>query len=337
MALRRLSAGWEREGGNGDPSIDDLEALGIQATLTIPLVARDRVLGALTLISTDPSRQFDDGESALADDLAHRAAFAIENARLYQAAQQASQARDEILGVVSHDLRNPLSAISMCARVLLESPPAAAEDRRELADAILESTHLMQRLIQDLLDVSTIESGHLKIQTRREVLGPIVDAALTMVREGADERGLSLVRDLAPNLPDVQVDAMRLEQVLANLVGNAVKFTERGGSVTVRAEASGEMVRVAVIDTGVGIPPEHLPHIFDRYWHARRQSRTVGTGLGLAIARGIVEAHGGSISVESALGGGTTFLFTLPAVESDRATPAPGAKRGATAEARRRG
>lgn len=337
VALRRLSAGWEREGGNGDPSIDDLEALGIQATLTIPLVARDRVLGALTLISTDPSRQFDDGESALADDLAHRAAFAIENARLYQAAQQASQARDEILGVVSHDLRNPLSAISMCARVLLESPPAAAEDRRELADAILESTHLMQRLIQDLLDVSTIESGHLKIQTRREVLGPIVDAALTMVREGADERGLSLVRDLAPNLPDVQVDAMRLEQVLANLVGNAVKFTERGGSVTVRAEASGEMVRVAVIDTGVGIPPEHLPHIFDRYWHARRQSRTVGTGLGLAIARGIVEAHGGSISVESALGGGTTFLFTLPAVESDRATPAPGAKRGATAEARRRG
>jgi len=337
VALRRLSAGWEREGGNGDPSIDDLEALGIQATLTIPLVARDRVLGALTLISTDPSRQFDDGELALADDLAHRAAFAIENARLYQAAQQASQARDEILGVVSHDLRNPLSAISMCARVLLESPPAAAEDRRELADAILESTHLMQRLIQDLLDVSTIESGHLKIQTRREVLGPIVDAALTMVREGADERGLSLVRDLAPNLPDVQVDAMRLEQVLANLVGNAVKFTERGGSVTVRAEASGEMVRVAVIDTGVGIPPEHLPHIFDRYWHARRQSRTVGTGLGLAIARGIVEAHGGSISVESALGGGTTFLFTLPAVESDRATPAPGAKRGATAEARRRG
>ncbi|MBK6306916.1 MAG: hypothetical protein IPF47_14830, partial [Gemmatimonadetes bacterium] len=104
----------------------------------------------------------------------------------------------------------------------------------------------MQRLIQDLLDVSTIESGHLKIQTRREVLGPIVDAALTMVREGADERGLSLVRDLAPNLPDVQVDAMRLEQVLANLVGNAVKFTERGGSVTVRAEASGDMVRVAV-------------------------------------------------------------------------------------------
>lgn len=96
---------------------------------------------------------------------------------------------------------------------------------------------------------------------------------------------------------------MRLEQVLANLVGNAVKFTERGGSVTVRAEASGDMVRVAVIDTGVGIPPEHLPHIFDRYWHARRQSRTVGTGLGLAIARGIVEAHGGS-SVESALGEG---------------------------------
>ena len=108
-------------------------------------------------------------------------------------------------------------------------------------------------------------------------------------------RGLTIVREVPTALPEVHVDAMRLEQVLANLVANAVKFTERGGQIIIRAEAIGDVVRVGVIDTGIGIPAEHLSHIFDRYWHARRQSRTVGTGLGLAIARGIVDAHGGAI------------------------------------------
>lgn len=316
---RRLAPGWEREGDGSDPRAGDVAALGVHAFVTLPLVARERVLGALTLISTDPARDFDEADLALADDLSHRAAFAIENAWLYQASQQASTARDEILGVVSHDLRNPLSAISMCARVLLDSPPTNAGARRELADAILESTHLMQRLIQDLLDVSTIESGHLKIHPHRESLDPIVDVAINMVREGANERGVIVAREFSSVLPDVNVDAMRMEQVLANLLGNAVKFTERGGRVVVHGEADGTVIRVRVSDNGCGIPPEHLPHLFDRYWHARRQSRTAGTGLGLAIARGIVEAHGGTITVESTLGVGTTFVFTIPVTDDSAA------------------
>lgn len=313
VVRRRLAPGWQDIDAAGDPRLDDVAALGIHAFVTLPLVARERVLGALTLVSTDAGRDFDENDLALADELSHRAAFAIENAWLYQTSQQATAARDDILGVVSHDLRNPLSAISMCARVLLDSPPEDAGARRELADAILQSTHLMQRLIQDLLDVSTIESGRLKVHRHRESLAPIVDAALNMVRESADERGVALVRELAAILPDIDVDAMRIEQVLANLLGNAVKFTERGGRVLVSGETDGDLVRVRVSDTGCGIPPEHLPRIFDRYWHARRQSRTVGTGLGLAIARGIVEAHGGAIAVESTPGVGTTFVFTLPA------------------------
>lgn len=312
VARRRLSAGWTRDDAL-DPSLaPDVEALGVCAFVTVPLVARDRVLGALSLISTDATRQYDDADLAVVDELSHRAAFAMENAWLYQEAQRASQARDEILGVVSHDLRNPISAVSMCARVLVESPPEQASDRRELAEAIVESTHLMQRLIQDLLDVSTIESGHLKVYPRRESLGRIVESAMTMVREGAAERGVRVYSTVPQALPLVEVDSQRLEQVLANLLGNAVKFTERGGTVAVEGEADASFVRVRVRDSGVGIPPEHLPHIFDRYWHARRQSRTVGTGLGLAIARGIVEAHGGTIGVESTPGEGTTFTFTLP-------------------------
>jgi PAS domain S-box-containing protein len=322
-----LPTGWElaREGAEDDPRVHEVSALGVHAYITVPLVARERLLGTLTLVSSDPARRYDEADVALAEEMATPAAFAIENAWLYQSAQQASRARDEILGVVSHDLRNPLSAISMCARVLLESPPAALEERRELADAILESTHLMQRLIQDLLDVSTIESGHLKIHPRREALLPLVDAVLTMVREGADDRGVDLVREVPASLPAVHVDAMRLEQVLANLLANAVKFTERGGRVTVHGEVDGPMVRVRVSDSGIGIPPEHVPHIFDRYWHAKRQSRTVGTGLGLAIAKGIVEAHGGSIRVESTLGVGSTFVFTLPTIEPPRGTERPAA------------
>lgn len=310
-----LASGWEREGAGNDSRVEDVAALGVRSYITIPLVARDRVLGALTLISTDPGRRYDEVSAALAEDMAIPSAFAIENAWLYQSAQQASTARDEILGVVSHDLRNPLSAISMCARVLLESPPDASEERHELAGAILESTHLMQRLIQDLLDVSTIESGHLQVHPRRESLGPLVDAVMQMVRESADDRGIALERDVSAALPAVFVDAMRVEQVLANLMGNAVKFTERGGHVRVHADVDGSFLRVMVCDSGIGIPPEHLPHLFDRYWHARRQSRTAGTGLGLAIARGIVEAHGGVLEVESTMGVGSTFTLTLPTID----------------------
>ena len=310
-----LEPGWEAEGADDDARASALAQCGITAFMTLPLVARDGVLGTLTLLSNQPRRPYDDIDVAVAEDLAPSMAFAVENAWLYQLSQQASRARDEILGVVSHDLRNPLSAISMCARVLLESPPEVADDRRELADAILQSTHLMQRLIQDLLDASTIESGHLQIHRRAEALGPLVDSALNMVRLAADERGIALVRDVAPALPAVFIDAMRLEQVLANLLGNAVKFTEHGGRVSVQVDLDGAVVRVRVSDSGVGIPAEHLPHIFDRYWHARRQSRTAGTGLGLAIARGIVEAHGGTLGVESSLGTGSTFTFTVPAVD----------------------
>lgn len=309
---RHLAAGWSLDGGEGDVRANDLEALGIHACATLPLVARTQALGTLTLLSTDPTRLYGDVELALAEDLALRAAFAVENARLYQSAQQASRARDEILGVVSHDLRNPLSAISMCARVLHESPPAKTDERRELTGAILESTQLMQRLIQDLLDVSTIESGHLTMLPRHERLAPIVESVMQMVRAEATARDVGLDALIPATLPTVHVDAMRLEQALANLLGNAIKFSERGSRVSVRAEVALGGVRVAVVDRGAGIPAEHLPHIFDRYWHARRQSRTAGTGLGLAIARGIVHAHGGVIEVESTLGVGSTFTVTLP-------------------------
>ncbi|MEP7381537.1 MAG: ATP-binding protein [Gemmatimonadota bacterium] len=319
-----VAPGWERQGDPADPRIEAVAALGVRGFITVPLVAHDRALGTLTLIQTEDRRPYDDMDATLVSELATRTAFAVENAWLYQAAQLASLARDEILDVVSHDLRNPLSAITMCARVLQDHPPDAPESRGQLAGAILESTQLMHRLIQDLLDLSTIESGRLAMNPSCEELPGIVDAVLHMVRDAADERGVTLERDVTHTLPTVYLDPMRIEQVLANLLVNAVKFTERGGRVTVSADAGASLVTVQVRDTGVGIPPEHLPHIFDRYWHARQKSPKAGTGLGLAIARGIVEAHGGTIAVESTVGEGSTFSFSLPIADDVLDAPTKG-------------
>ncbi|MBV6520431.1 MAG: Adaptive-response sensory-kinase SasA [Gemmatimonadaceae bacterium] len=296
-----------------DGGADGLVAsLGVRSYITAPLPASGRVTGALTLISTDASRVYGERDAHLAVELTALMGVAIDNAWLYETAQRAGRARDELLGVVSHDLRNPLSAVSMCAKVMLDSPPTDERAQRDLARAILQSSDIMNRMIQDLLDVSTIESGHLRITRSPQNLAHLVERVLDMHREAAESSGIAIRVDVEDDLPFLDVDGTRIIQVLANLVGNAIKFTERGGSVTIVARLHGSMVEVAVTDTGIGIPGEDLPHIFDRYWHARRTSRTLGTGLGLAIAQGIVDKHGGHLTVTSAPGKGSTFAFTIP-------------------------
>jgi PAS domain S-box-containing protein len=295
---------------NGKDSRGVLVAsLGITSVVSVPLSVGGRLTGVLTLINTDTRRPADPDRIRVSESVSKLIALAIENARLYHSAQRATTARDEILGAVSHDLRNPLAAISLCAHALKEG---TSGDRDEIIDAIVESAGMMNRMIQDLLDVATIDSGHLRIDPSEQQLATLVDRVLEMTQAAARERAIMLRDDLPPTLPVVTVDPTRFVQVLANLVGNAVKFTEAGGTVTISAHARADEVVVAVKDTGIGIPAEHLPHIFDRHWHARRTARTLGTGLGLAIARGIVEAHGGRIWVQSTEGAGSTFSFTIP-------------------------
>lgn len=288
------------------------KAMRVSSVLLLPLVARDHVLGVLTIFRTGRPAPYADAEITIAKELALRAAFALDNARLYETAQQATIARDHALGVVSHDLRNPISAIGMCARALLAATPADDVERRALVTTIADSTDLTQRMIRDLLDVASIELGRLNIERRALAVGPVLAQAVELFRRDADERGVHLLLDPADGLPEVIGDEQRVVQVLANLLGNALRFTDRGGQVRVGARRDGGMVEVVVHDTGAGIPPSEMPRIFERYWTVRRNAPKGGTGLGLAIARGIVEAHGGSIWAESSVGTGSSFRFTLP-------------------------
>ena len=300
------------EGNGTETAFPLLRGIPVRSALVVPLRAHERIVGALSLISTDPARRFTSADLPLATEYAFRAALAVENARLYRLAQRANRARDEILGVVSHDLRNPLSAITMVASVLMNHPPGDPEGLHGLYDAINESAELMSRMIQDLLDVSNIEGGRLSLERESQSPQPIMDRALQMFGGVAASHGITLMHFIEPNLPAMHADGERVLQVLANLMSNAVKFTPDGGRIELSARRAGDAIEFAVADSGPGIPAEDVEHIFDRYWHARRSARTSGSGLGLAIARGLVEAHGGRIRVETAVGKGSTFRFTIP-------------------------
>lgn len=229
-------------------------------------------------------------------------------------AEGAVRARDEMLRVVSHDLGNSLSAIRVIATVLLRTLPAEGDDGgvRQKIESVRELVEQMHRLRQDLLDVSMIEAAALSMRPERLDPAALLESTASRYASAAAEGSLTLHAAAPPDLPAIAADEGRVLQVLANLVGNAVKFTPPGGRIDLTAEPVEEGVRFSVMDTGAGIEAEHLPHVFDRFWTTRARNPE-GAGLGLAICRGIVEAHGGRIWVESEPGAGATFRFTLPA------------------------
>jgi signal transduction histidine kinase len=256
--------------------------------------------------------------TAVLRDVTERRAAEAERARLLEAEQAARAAaetalrtRDEVLAVVSHDLRNPLSVIDMCAVALGDRVPPEDEASLSLVRTIESSTQWMNRLIEDLLDVARVEAGRLALERQSHDLVRVISEATVMLEPLIAEKSLTLREELPDQLPRARVDARRVVQVLENLVSNAVKHTAAGGEILIRADSTNGEVRIVVRDTGCGIPAENLPHLFDRFWQARG-ARRGGAGLGLAIAKGIVEAHGGRIWVESTLGVGSTFGFSLP-------------------------
>ena len=229
--------------------------------------------------------------------------------------QNAVRARDDLVAVVSHDLRNPLGVIQMQAAVLLQTVGSGTEEfsRRiqTSADHIQRAVRRMNTLIRDLLDLAKLEAGRFTLQCSRCQMNDLVEESLLILRPLAEAKRITLTSQLRAAAVDADRD--RIFQVLSNLVGNAIKFTPEGGGVSVRAETENSEVRVTIVDTGPGIAPDQFANVFDRYWQARR-SDLQGSGLGLFIAKGIVEAHGGRIWAEAHAGTGATFKFSLPAV-----------------------
>jgi signal transduction histidine kinase len=273
----------------------------------------------LIFVSTT-TRGYESRDLRLAEELAHRASLAVENARLYRCAQRATAARDDVLGVVAHDLRNPLNTIVLQTDLLRLSAREAEGPARTPADVIRSAAMRMNRLIEDLLDVACLDDGHLAIARDRVRSRDVVRDAVDAARPGAARSSLALSIEIAADLPDTWGDRGRILQVLDNLIGNAIKFTPSGGRITVGAAPRPGEVLFWVEDTGAGISAESVPHLFDRFWQADHADHR-GAGLGLGIAKGIVDAHGGRIWVESAVGIGTTFCFSIPAASMAQ-TPA---------------
>ena len=230
-----------------------------------------------------------------------------------EALRDAVRARDEVLAVVSHDLRNPIGTIAAAAELLAEvrMPP---ERQAEHLEIISRAAHRINRLIQDLLDVATIEAGRLSVRTKRVDLVELVEEVGSQMRLGADLEGVDLSVHVPAELPAVEADRDRILQVMSNLIGNGLKFTPSGGKVTVVAERAPGGVSVTVSDTGPGIEPEMEQHLFDRFWRGRGANLR-GAGLGLAIVKGILEAHGTRVDMETEVGRGSAFSFTLPTAD----------------------
>jgi PAS domain S-box-containing protein len=306
-----------------------LKAILPRSVMVAPLVARGKRLGEIIAISADPARDYGRSELRLIEELAWRAALSIDNARLYELSRRAIRARDDVLGVVAHDLRNPLSTILMQAALLRQPGDRPERCSRNPAEAIERAVQRMNRLIQDLLDVTRLEAGYLSVDKARLATEKVVADAVEAQRESAARTAveLDLDLDLAGHLPEVWADRDRLLQVFDNLVGNAVKFSQAGGRIVVGAAGREGEVLFWVADTGPGIAADDLPRVFDRFWQAGR-GRGRGAGLGLSIVKAIVEAHAGRVWVESAPGRGSTFYFTIPTAARDNGTSSRGAATG---------
>jgi signal transduction histidine kinase len=298
-----------------------LRIVTIRSVIMVPLIARGESLG--TVVFGSSKNRFQESDVVFAEEIAHRTAMALHNARLYQEAQEANRVKDEFLGVVSHELRTPLNAILGWARMLRTGAVRDGAQPRAL-EAIERNASHQARLIADLLDASRITAGKLRLDTTIVELGQVVDAAMQSVLPGATAKGINLQTTCEATSLPVFADSNRLQQVVWNLLSNAIKFTPKEGAIDVFVRREGDEAVIRISDNGRGIREELIPHIFERF---RQGDGTLtrnsgGLGLGLSIVRHLVEAHGGTVNAESAgLDMGASFTVRLPISKPRTMTP----------------
>jgi two-component system, NtrC family, sensor kinase len=307
-----------------DPTVSEslaMVSIAARTGLGVPLLRGDDVLGVIVLVRLEV-RPFAEREIELVESFARQAAIAIENVRLFKEIQQksaqlevANRHKTEFLANMSHELRTPLNAIIGFSEVLLQRMfgELNAQQADYLEDVKSSGQHLLT-LINDILDLSKIEAGRMELEAAPFSLVAALNNAVTLVRERAQSHGIKLALEVAPELDTVVADERKLKQVVVNLLANAVKFTPDGGTVTLRAARENGEVRLAVHDTGIGIAPEDQERIFQEFQQATHQGERSreGTGLGLTLSKRMIELHGGTISVFSAPGKGSTFTVALP-------------------------
>ena len=295
--------------------LEMLRELGLKSTLCVPLIARGRTLGAITFATAESGRVYNSSDLTLAEDLAHRAATAVDNARLYQQAQEANLLKDEFLATLSHELRTPLTPIIGWVHMIRGGMLKGADMERGLA-VVDRSSQALTRLINDLLDMSAILSGKMRIEQLPVSLSAALKEAVETIRPLAESRKITLDVSLCQDDPVlVSGDRTRLVQVFWNILSNAVKFSLEGQRVRLACQVDGGEVRVVIEDEGKGITPEFLPLVFERFRQAdsSKTREHGGLGLGLALAQSFTHAHGGSVTAESqGLGRGSRFIVCLP-------------------------
>jgi signal transduction histidine kinase len=296
-----------------DQELRMLEALDVQSAMIVPLTAGARAFGAMSFVSTNACRRYGQSDLDFAAELARRVAYAVENTRLYREAQDASRLKDEFLATLSHELRTPLNVMLGRARMLQHG--ATAEPVRAAASTIERNGATLTRLVEDLLDLSRITLGRLRLEFGPVNVPDVVDAAVQAVLPIAMAKSVTLEVDVDRSAPSLTGDPTRLQQVIWNLLINAVKFTPSGGRVTLQLTTEPSDLVLHVSDTGSGIDPAFLPHVFEMFRQARpvAERNYSGLGIGLSIVRRLVELHGGTVAAQSAgPGQGATFTVRLP-------------------------
>ena len=291
-----------------------IRELQLTSYMCVPLTAQGRAIGAITFVSAESGREYSEADLRFAQELAVRASLAVENARAYQRANDASRLKDEFLATLSHELRTPLNAVLGYAR-MMRTQTITPDKAKTAWDVVERNATSLQQIIEDVLDVSRIVAGRLRLNVAAVDLPAILREAIATVTPAADAKGVRVETIIEPLTASISGDASRLQQIVWNLLSNAIKFTPRGGKVQLRLSRVNSHVEVTVSDTGRGISPDFLPYVFERFRQADASfSREHGgLGLGLAIAKQLAELHGGTISASSGgPGTGATFTLKLP-------------------------
>ncbi len=285
------------------PQIEQSTGFSNRSLLGVPLTTKDKVVGVLEVLNKNQG-EFSDGDESLLSVLGAQAAVAIENARLFQ--------QSDLISEFVHELRTPLSSLSTATYLLLR-PEISQEQREQIVTNIHNETLRLSTMTSAFLDLARLESGRVQFRKTRFDIAELIDECRSVMQSKADETRLQIKVDVPADLPSLDADRDKIKQVLLNLLSNAIKYNRPSGSIIIRGGANDDEIYVAVQDTGLGIPEDALPHLFEKFYRVREhESIAIGTGLGLSICKQIAQSHNGTLEVKSKLGVGTVFILRLP-------------------------